>query len=97
MEISFVCFKAVQNIAFHKFSPSGSAWDGGLDVRGFIEELFYQERRDWWERAAWCVTHSGYELLQPQLESFTDQMHLMLKDAGSITLDWAKMAAVTST
>lgn len=49
------------------------------------------------ERVAWCVTHKGYELLQTQLESFTDQMRLALKDAGSITPDWAKMAAVTST
>lgn len=47
MEISFVCFKAVQNIAFHKFSPSRSAWDAGLDVKGSIEELSSQERRDW--------------------------------------------------
>lgn len=51
MEISFFCFKAVQNIAFHKFSPSQSAWDGGLDVKGFTEELFYQERRDWWGKS----------------------------------------------
>lgn len=48
VEISFVCFKAVQNIAFHKFSLSQSAWNAGLDVKGSIEELFSQERRDWW-------------------------------------------------
>lgn len=70
MEISFICFKAAQNIAFHKFVPSRSAWDGRLDVKGFIEELFSQERRDWWGKSClmcnpqrmWVITAPAGEL-----------------------------------
>lgn len=70
MEISFVCIKAVQNIAFHNFFPSRATWDGGLAVKGFMEELFYQERRDWWGKSClmcnpqriWVITDPAGEL-----------------------------------
>lgn len=69
-KFSFVCFKAAQNIAFHKFSPSRPAWDAGLDVKGFTEELFHQERRDWWGKSClmcnpqriWVITAPAGEL-----------------------------------